>query len=285
MLKVEEIGFDDQVEFKMEGIVKDIEYDVFGIEIKKHEGQQNWIFVELKDIISIKKHANKKCYVTQEPDPISSREVDAAGNTPFTLAAQKQDWDEVRAMLKWGTDARHWNCFGINALYYALIYGQLDLAIELYDAGARLDGLNSDLPDEGSGNRILKLAAELQRTGRNIFFDERNTLLDCCRKGAYLQAQDKIRSASGEELTESISELKIRKGGQDGTAERRTGIEDDPGKSKNGDEGKDPHRTELSYDPEENERTRPFRRLGQDQDHGRQLSENGMAGIPGSVVG
>ena len=211
MLKVEEIGFDDQVEFKMEGIVKDIEYEGFGIEIEGHEGQRNWIFVGLEDIISIKKNANKKCYIQQEPNLEICRVVDAAGNTPVILAAQKQDWDKVRTMLKWGADARHWNCFGINALYYALIYGQLALAIELYDAGARLDGLNSDLPDEGSGNRILKLAAELQRTGRNIFFDERNTLVDCCRKGAYLQARDKIRSASREELTEAISEL-IRNG-------------------------------------------------------------------------
>ena len=67
MLKVEEIGFDDRVKFNykgkiLEGLVKDIEYDVFGIELDDKPGYKNWVFADITKIITILINGNKKIY-------------------------------------------------------------------------------------------------------------------------------------------------------------------------------------------------------------------------------
>ncbi len=67
MVKIKEIGFDDRVRFKykkdiLEGVVKDIEFDDFGIELDDKKGYQNWVFVDIHDIIAITVHGNKKRY-------------------------------------------------------------------------------------------------------------------------------------------------------------------------------------------------------------------------------
>lgn len=68
MVSIKELGFDDRIEFKnkdniiMEGIIKDVEYDVLGIELDGKQGWQNWIFIDVDDITKIVKHSNKKFY-------------------------------------------------------------------------------------------------------------------------------------------------------------------------------------------------------------------------------
>lgn len=140
--------------------------------------------------------------------------IDCIGDTPFLVAAAGGNWNEVKDMLRKGdVDVRHCNTFGQNALYFALAAGELDLAIGLYDAGARLDGLH--LPENwespNSSGAILATVAELRRTGRDVFFDPQNTVVDCCIWGNYPDAETRISNATREQLTEAISEL-IRNG-------------------------------------------------------------------------
>lgn len=69
MVSIKELGFDDRIEFKnkdniiMEGVIKDVEYDVLGIELDGKQGWQNWIFIDVDDITKIVKHSNKKFYM------------------------------------------------------------------------------------------------------------------------------------------------------------------------------------------------------------------------------
>lgn len=137
--------------------------------------------------------------------------LDAFENTKLILEARSGNWDGVRQLLRQGADARWKNVFGINALYYALEAGETGLAIELYDAGARLDALNGGPPESRSGGRALILAAELRRTGRDVFYDEQNTLSECCRWGLYGQAEKLISGADKGELDLAVYEL-IRNG-------------------------------------------------------------------------
>lgn len=135
--------------------------------------------------------------------------LDPIGNTPFLDAAFAEEWEKVRQMLCQGADARHKNSFGQNALYYALCANELDLAIELFDAGARLDALC--VPDgwedrKGKGTFLCNIAG-MRRTGRDIFFDEKNTIVDCCRWGFYADAERKIETSTPEEMSLAITEL------------------------------------------------------------------------------
>ena len=91
--------------------------------------------------------------------------IDVIGNTPATAAASAGDWEEVAKLLAAGADVRSCNCFGQNALYFALADGKFDLAFALFDAGARLD----ELAVGEDGRSALAAAAELRRTGRDVF--------------------------------------------------------------------------------------------------------------------
>ena len=73
-------------------------------------------------------------------------EVDACGNNEIIAAARDRDWNRVRELLKKGADVRNCNCFGQNALFFAVLNCRFELADELYQRGARLSGL-IDNPD------------------------------------------------------------------------------------------------------------------------------------------
>ena len=136
--------------------------------------------------------------------------LDSIGNTLFLAAAVAGEWTKVRQMLHQGADARHKNSFGQNALYYALCDSELDLAIELFDAGARLDALC--IPDGGGDHRkgkgiFLCNIAEMRRTGRDIFFDEESSIVELCCRGFYSDAERKIGTSPQEELSLALTEL------------------------------------------------------------------------------
>ena len=137
--------------------------------------------------------------------------LDGFENTKLIREAESGSWDGVRELLRQGADARWKNGFGVNALYYALEAGEIDLAIELFDAGARLDALNGEQSLAGARGNGLVMAAELRRTGRDVFRDEKNTLSECCRWGLYDQAEEKINGADKAELDLAVYEL-IRSG-------------------------------------------------------------------------
>ena len=133
--------------------------------------------------------------------------TDAIGNTPVTTAAAQGKWDEVKKMLADGADVRSCNCFGQNALYYALAAGEFDLAFALFDAGARLDELAVD----EDGRSLLSAAAEMRRTGRDVFVPLDKSLAQLCRNGCYEDAEKMLGSASVPECSEALDEL-VRNG-------------------------------------------------------------------------
>ena len=88
-------------------------------------------------------------------------EVDACGNNEIIAAARDRDWNRVRELLKKGADVRNCNCFGQNALFFAVLNCRFELADELYQRGARLSGL-IDNPD----SEMLAGIADMMRYGR-----------------------------------------------------------------------------------------------------------------------
>lgn len=132
---------------------------------------------------------------------------DVIGDTPITVAAANGEWEEVKRLLASGADIRSCNCFGQNALYFALTAGEFDLAFALFDAGARLDELVSS---EDSGT-ALGAAAEMRRTGRDIFAPLDKSLADLCRNGAYEAAAKRLDAASPAECSAALDEL-VRNG-------------------------------------------------------------------------
>lgn len=133
-------------------------------------------------------------------------EVDACGNNEIIAAARDRDWNRVRELLKKGADVRNCNCFGQNALFFAVLNCRFELADELYQRGARLSGL-IDNPD----SEMLAGIADMMRYGRNPFYDENNTLAECCRDGHYDQAESLLERASPDEKNQALRAL-IRNG-------------------------------------------------------------------------
>ena len=133
--------------------------------------------------------------------------IDVIGNTPVTIAASAGDWEEVAKLLAAGADVRSCNCFGQNALYFALADGQFDLAFALFDAGARLD----ELAVGEDGRSALAAAAELRRTGRDVFAPLDKNIAGLCRNGSYEEAGKHIETATPAECSEALAEL-VRNG-------------------------------------------------------------------------
>ena len=133
--------------------------------------------------------------------------IDVIGNTPITIAASAGDWEEVAKLLAAGADVRSCNCFGQNALYFALADGQFDLAFALFDAGARLD----ELAVGEDGRSALAAAAELRRTGRDVFAPLDKNIAGLCRNGSYEEAGKHIETATPAECSEALAEL-VRNG-------------------------------------------------------------------------
>ncbi len=133
--------------------------------------------------------------------------IDGLGNTPITAAAACGNWDEVRKLLRQGADVRTCNCFGQNALYFTMADGEYDLSMELFDAGARLD----ELAVVESGSNSLAAAAELRRTGRDVFDPIDKSVANLCRTGAYEMAEARLDTASPEECSRALDEL-VRNG-------------------------------------------------------------------------
>lgn len=133
-------------------------------------------------------------------------EVDACGNNEIIAAARDRDWNRVRELLEKGVDVRSCNCFGQNALFFAILNCRFELADELYQRGARLSGL-ADNPD----SEMLAGIAEMIRRGQNPFLDEHSTLMECCRDGHYDRAESLIEHASIEEKNQALRAL-IRNG-------------------------------------------------------------------------
>ena len=133
-------------------------------------------------------------------------EVDACGNNEIIAAARNRDWYRVRELLKKGADVRSCNYFGQNALFFAVLNCQFELAGELYKHGARLSGL-TDNPD----SEMLAGIADMTRCGMNPFRDENNTLTECCRDGHYDQAESLIEQSSPDEKNRALRAL-IRNG-------------------------------------------------------------------------
>ena len=145
---------------------------------------------------TVKRKVNMMMRKKEEP-------ADAFGDTPMTMAAAAGEWDKVKELLESGEDAASCNCFGQNALYFALADEHLDLAIALYDAGARLD----ELCVGEYGRSALGAAAEMRRTGRDVFASRGKTLAQLCRNGSYPEAAKMVKTASPEACTEAISSL------------------------------------------------------------------------------
>lgn len=133
-------------------------------------------------------------------------EVDVCGNNKIIAAARDRDWYRVRELLEKGADVRSCNCFGQNALFFAVLNCQFELAAELYQRGARLSGL-TDNPE----SKMLAGIADLAHYGMNVFFDEHNTLAECCRDGHYDQAESLLEGASPDEKNRALRAL-IRNG-------------------------------------------------------------------------
>src|SRR5574344_1104403 len=130
--------------------------------------------------------------------------ADAWENSPLLEAAQTGDFQKVRILIAEGADVKAETPDGRNALYFALIAGEVELAELLYDMGARLDGLSGGLHD---GNGLLGLLAEWFRCGKNPYRDERRSLVDCCRHGMYEQAREKLSAATAEEKNAALAAL------------------------------------------------------------------------------
>ena len=130
-------------------------------------------------------------------------EFDGIWNTPVTSAAAAGNWDEVKKMLDAGADVRSCNCFGQNALFFALVDGEFDIAMALFDAGARLD----ELTVGDNGQYSLSAAAELRRTGRDVFDPVDKSISNLCRNGAYEEAEKHLADASPAECSAALDEL------------------------------------------------------------------------------
>ena len=133
--------------------------------------------------------------------------IDIIGNTPIIVAASVGDWEKVKKLLAEGADVRSCNCYGQNALYFALTDGQFDLAFALFDAGARLDELACD----ETGRSALGAVAELRRTGRDVFAPYDKTIALLCKNGCYKEAEKYLTCASPAECSDALNEL-IRNG-------------------------------------------------------------------------
>ena len=129
--------------------------------------------------------------------------INFIGNTPIISAASAGDWEEVAKLLASGADVRSCNWFGQNALYFALIDGEFDLAFALFDAGARLDELDS----VDKKRSALGAAAEMRRTGRDIFAHLNKNIVALCRNGAYIDAEKHLDGATANECSEALNEL------------------------------------------------------------------------------
>ena len=133
--------------------------------------------------------------------------IDGLGNTAATASAATGSWEEVKRLLAEGADVRSCNCFGQNALYFALVDGEFDLAMALFDAGARLDELAVGDQDRYS----LSAAAEMRRTGRDVFDAVDKSVANLCRNGAYEEAEKHLEGSSPAECGAALNEL-IRNG-------------------------------------------------------------------------
>lgn len=135
-----------------------------------------------------------------------SSEVDAFGNNAVINTAKNKDWQQVRTFMAEGRNVRNCNCFGQNALFFAILDGQFELATELYKRGARLSGL-SDNPE----SEALAVITDMIRLGMDLFHDEHYTLSECCRNGYYDQAESLIENAALTEKSQALRAL-IRRG-------------------------------------------------------------------------
>ena len=127
--------------------------------------------------------------------------------TPVTAAASAGDWQAVEELLAAGADVKTCNLFGQNALYFALIAGKFELAVKLYDAGARLD----ELAGNGADHSVLTEIAELRRSGRDVFASQDKSLAMLCANGAYHEAETRLPAATPADCSAALDEL-IRNG-------------------------------------------------------------------------
>lgn len=102
---------------------------------------------------------------------------------------------------------------GCNALYFALISGEFAIASRLYELGMRLDCplQNCVEADSGkssvSGIRVLQFLSHESAYGRNYFFNEKRSLVECCRMGLFCQAESLLEKASPADLGVTLAVL------------------------------------------------------------------------------
>jgi ankyrin repeat protein len=84
--------------------------------------------------------------------------TDCHGTTPLMLAASHSRTVAIDALLAAGADIQHANKVGFTALHHASMWGHLDAARVLVDAGARTDAVTID------GNRPIDMVRALHRS-------------------------------------------------------------------------------------------------------------------------
>lgn len=139
-------------------------------------------------------------------------------NEKLHNAAYNKNWNEVREILTNIRSAKEpeklpMDHGGRNALYFAMISGEFPIAARLYELGMRLDCplqncSETDAENKSvSGIRILQFLSHESACGRNYFFDENQSLANCCRMGRFAQAEALLENASLEELADALAEL------------------------------------------------------------------------------
>ena len=129
-------------------------------------------------------------------------------------AARNRQWGTVKQLLADADAAPEPaelppDCGGRNALYFALLAGEFDIAGRLYELGMRLDAplQNCDESDSVAGGWILQFLSHEHALGRDYFCNETRTLADCCRLALLCQAETLLNQAPAEELAAALAVL------------------------------------------------------------------------------
>ncbi len=114
----------------------------------------------------------------------------------MAIAAEQQDWDEVRCLLDAGENPHdHRVSDGMNCLsplYFALEAKNFAMAEMLYLAGDRLDDLRVE-------NGMLSFLALYMAHGYNMFVDKNKTLSRCVSGGLAAQALSLLEKQAQEQ--------------------------------------------------------------------------------------
>ena len=128
----------------------------------------------------------------------------------FIEAMLAKRWDVVLKLVEFGVKpgkVRHTDVAdNLSALGLALEAGEYEVAEKLYEAGDRLDDY---CRHEGPDVKFspLALIAVWRRSGRDLFYNERASLSECCRKGLLLQAKSLLANSSLKELDRAAAAL------------------------------------------------------------------------------